>query len=70
MHAYTQIWHLLFFDEWSKILQGLTKNMRRNGDKECANWLLSVMMDGTHIISPLGLLWGLKVLYIPQFFLL
>lgn len=29
------------------------------GEEECANWLLSLVMDGSRIISMLGLLWDL-----------
>lgn len=37
---------------------GVDQEHEKKGEEECANWLLSVVMDGSRIISLLGLLWG------------
>lgn len=39
---------------------GVNQEHEKKGDQECANWRLSVVMDGSRIMSLPGLLWGLK----------
>lgn len=45
---------------------GVNQEHEKKGDKECANWRLSVVMDGSRIMSPPGLLWGLKRIKYPR----
>lgn len=47
---------------------GVNQEHEKKGDQECANWKLSVVMDGSRIMSPPGLLWGLKSIKYPGFF--
>lgn len=49
---------------WWTIQNDLEVNQEheKQGEQECANWRLSVVMDGSHIIGGPALLWGLKSL--------
>lgn len=38
----------------------VNREHEKKGEQECANWRLSVVMDGSHIIGGSGLLWGLR----------
>lgn len=46
---------------------GVDQEHEKKGDQECANWRMSVVMDGGRIMSPPGLLWGLKSIKYPMF---
>lgn len=61
-HIHTQIQHLECISGFWWMVQnywGVSQEHEKKGKEECANWLLSVVMDGSRIISPLRLLWGL-----------
>lgn len=38
----------------------VNREHEKKGEQECANWRLSAVMDGSHIIGGSGLLWALR----------